>query len=194
MQTLHPTALPAAMLRVLAPAGQRATLLRGGRVTAMRRTGRQWPRAAVRELRTSVACLDAARAPKDGMEGDSAGDDEDSLAYVHTPSEEHLAHVFVDELNARLRVAPLASFASFIGIQYAVFLPLFQACTLLEVHMPELAVAYFIAAPMKRLRLPLDVAAAAVLSRAFPPLSRIQVMALLLPPTRDQSGKQIQVG
>lgn len=65
---------------------------------------------------------------------------------------------------------------------------LFRFLPLCSVEVPsDLAIAFVLSRPLRRVRLPLELAAAEALSRAFPALTRVHVMAMFraIPGYRD---------
>lgn len=97
--------------------------------------------------------------------------------------------IFVEALNQRLRRAPFAAFWAHTGLQLASFGVVFTALKPFNFAVPEMVVALAIASPIKRLRLPLDVATAAVFANLFPVLTRVEMMALINPHAHDQAAK-----
>ncbi|KAH9097607.1 hypothetical protein Ae201684P_001083 [Aphanomyces euteiches] len=59
---------------------------------------------------------------------------------------------------------------------------------------PEFALAFAASRPLRRLRMPLDIAAAAFLSKYFPELTQVKVSSLILPPTDNANPSLIQRG
>jgi len=93
------------------------------------------------------------------------------------------------ELNVVLAAYPIPSFISYLGLNYSIFGVCFVALKIVSFDAPMLAAAVLIARSVKRLRLPVDVAIAAALTRSWPLLAEVKLGALVAPPMEQGDGK-----
>eukprot|EP00300_Choanocystis_sp_HF-7_P011226 c17364_g1_i4.p1 GENE.c17364_g1_i4~~c17364_g1_i4.p1 ORF type:complete len:241 (+),score=31.35 c17364_g1_i4:22-723(+) len=103
---------------------------------------------------------------------------------VHTqPSTAPSFDAFKDRLNETMDKYPLASFASWIGINYSVFGFWFGTLYISNFSFGPLAVGFAIGGVIRRFRLPLDIFLASVVAKTFPVLGQIKIGNLMQIPS-----------
>jgi hypothetical protein len=89
---------------------------------------------------------------------------------------------WVAAINSSLAAQPLATFGSYALLDAASIAGVFSLYSALEAPIPvELPIAYGLSRLLRRVRLPVDLAAAALLARAVPALAEVKFTMALLP-------------
>ena len=174
--------------RVLAvltlPCRQPGMLLR--RVTSSAAGSRRLPGCSSVHLRVPHRCACASTASGGGASGGgrSGGDKERDSEHALPPES-----VLVRGINEVMRAQPFSCIGYVMACRYAVFFPVVYCVRHFQLAVPtELALAYVLTRPLVKLRFPVELGVAALLSHAFPALTQVKVSALLgLLPTASEA-------